>query len=457
MNRLPPEVIALCATFVSHSDPRPIISLTHVCQYWRKVITSSPRNWASIGNRWKRLTPLCLQRAGVVPLTVDIAISDIRADAIFLEGLLPFLCTPRIAYISLTGFSIRAVANAAPDFFASPMRTLISLDLQQTDDPAEPFPSGALHAPPISWQLTKLKSLCLTRTPLYPALASVTSLVELKLIGYTTPFHFGKFVRFLHSNPNLELIASDIRFVECSERVLPSRTVSFPRLRHLSFTCTNPIDARGLISSIPLPRGAHLEVAVPQMGPRVDLRSVLPSHSTPIQELLAPITTIKYRNEPRVVQLYGNDSRFSFWSQLFAIYSELSIFTTDAVREFHLKISRGHDLSWPLSRLPALETLVLVDVSFLPFPSKAFAFLAEPTLCPSLKTIAFFNCNLDRRVIESLEGVVAGRRKSAAAWLHRVVIVRKTGALPDHELIHRLRKYVPCVDARIDEKLPDLS
>ena len=363
--------------------------------------------------------------------------------------------------MSLTGCSsVETVANAVPDFFPSTIHTLTSLELQQTIHPVELFPSGTLPVFQISWKLPKLKSLRLTRIPLYPALASVTSLVELKLVGYTTPFNFGKFIEFLRSNPNLELIILDIQLVEHPVPVWisPLRVISFPHLRHLSITSNNPTDARGLISSVSLPQGAHLEVVNSQVNPPADLRSFLPSYSKQVQEVLTPITIIKYQAEPRVVELFGNNSRFSFRCQTsssFDAYSEFTLFTVIAVREFHLKASYFDDHYWQFSRLPALETFVLANVSS--FPLRPFAFLAEePTLCPSLKTIAFFDCNLDRKVIEDLEDVVAKRKKTTAAWLHRVVIVRKTGALPDHKLIHRLRKSVPHVDARIDEELPDL-
>ena len=435
-----------------------MVSLTHVCRYWRKAITSSPRNWASIGSEWKRLVPLCLERAGLVPLTADITISDIKVDAVFLRTFLPH--TSRIIHLSLTECSsIEAVAIAVPDFFASTIHSLTSLELQQTADPVELFPSGTPPAFPFSWKLPKLESLRLTRVPLYPALASVTSLTELKLVGYATPFHFWKFIEFLRCNPNLELITLDIPFAECPIWVIYPRKVSFSRLRYLSFTCTDPCDARGLISYASLPRGVHLEVVSSPAIPYADLGSFLPSCPTEIQNVLTPITTVKYQDRPRVIQLYGNKSCFSFRCHSpssFVIYSEFPLFAITTVREFH--INSFHDLLLPLSRLPALETLVLVDAPSPPFPVRPFAFLAqEPVLCPSLKTIAFFDCNLDRRVIEDLEEMVAKRKESTAAWLYRIVIVRKSGALPDHELIHRLRKSVPCVDARIDEKLPDLS
>ena len=450
-------MIALCATFVSPTDPRPIAALTQVCRHWRGAITSSPRNWALIGSGWKRFVPLCLERAGVVPLTVEIKVSgireaDVKDDEIF-KAILPH--TSRIAHLSLTGCSsIETVANAVPTFFTCAMDSLISLELQQNSRPVEVFPSGAPPAPSISWNLSKLVSLSLNQTPLYPALANITSLVELNLAGYTTPFHFWKVIGFLKSNPNLQSIALDIQFVE-RPLWLWSTSLSLPHLRHLSFTCTNPTDARVLISSVHFSRGISLEVVGSQVNPHRELYLFLPTPSTPIQNMLGPITTIKYQNNPGAIQFYGHDSYLSFRCPYLPIgYSEFSLFTVTSVREFHLKTTSCNDLAWPLSQLPALETLVLIDVTAF----QSFNFLTqEPVLCPSLKTIAFFDCHLNSSTSVDLEVAVARRKNSTAAWLHRIVIVRKTGTLPDHTLIHRLRKSVPCVDARIDEKLPDLS
>jgi len=456
VNRLPPEVIALCATFISPTDPRPIISLTHVCRYWRKAITSSPRNWASIGSGWKRLAPLCLERAGVVPLTVNITVSDITGGGMFLQVLLPHVS--KISRLSLTGYpSVEKVADDLPDFFASPILNLTSLELEQTGEPAQSFPSNETSAPPIFHHVSRLKSLCLTRTPLYPSLTSVRSLVELKLVGYTTPFPFGKFIGLLRLNSTLELVVLDTQFVEVPARVLPAMTVSLARLRRLSFTCAHAIDATTLISSISFPRGVSLEVISSRTQKDAQLCLYLPSPPTPIQQLLSPIATIKCQSEPGVVQLYGNNSCLSFRCSgfLFDAYYHFSIFSTADVREFHMKTASCRDMYWPLSRLPALETLVLVGVTS--FPRFSLDFLAtEPMPCPSLKTIAFFDCDLDSSIIGELEGVLSRRKGSTVAWLHRVVIVRRVGRLPDCELIHRLRQFVPRVDVRIDEELPEL-
>jgi hypothetical protein len=459
VNRLPPEVIALCATFISSTDPRPIISLTHVCRYWRKAITSSPRNWASIGSGWKRLVPLCLERAGVVPLTVDITVSDVEGDEIFLDSFPPL--TSRIAHLSLTGYSsIKAVTNIIPSLFTSTMHTLTSLELQQTADPLELFPSYTLPTSQIAWELPKLRSLRLTRTPLYSALLKVTSLAELKLVGYKAPFRFGKFIEFLRSNPGLEFIILEIQFLGVMEWFVSPKVVSLDRLRQLSFTCATATDAMGLLSCMSFPRGVSLDVISTRKNHHADIRWFLPSPLTTIQQLLAPITTIKYQNTPagsRGLDLFGNNSHFSFRCQNapFRFDPEFHLFTTTAVREFHaMVIPCSEALFPPLSRLPALETLVLVNVAHC--PSFSLDFLAEePVLCPSLKTIAFFNCDLDASIIVELEEMVARRKYSTAAWLHRVVIVNRAGKLPDYELIHRLRRFVPRVDARMDE-LPDL-
>ena len=188
MNRLPPEVLTSCATFVSDIDPRPIVSLTHVCRYWHSSISSNPRNWASISTGWKRLAPLCLERSGAAPLTFDITVSDARRSQDFLELLLPQIS--RIDSLRLTGYPfIEAAAVALPGFFDPPMPNLTSLELQQTIEPMESSPMVE-PSPQIFQNVAKLESLRLTRTPLYPAVFRITSLKELKLLGYTSPFHF---------------------------------------------------------------------------------------------------------------------------------------------------------------------------------------------------------------------------------------------------------------------------
>ena len=115
-----------------------------------------------------------------------------------------------------------------------------------------------------------------------------------------------------------------------------------------------------------------------------------------------------------------------------------------------------HDeLFKPLGLLPALEILAFSNTAF---PTGLPLVLTyEPALCPALKTIAFFDCNVDSSAMERLGEAIAKRRDSMATSLYRVVIVDSTGSPPDLASIRKLRKSVPCVEVRVDDKLPDLA
>jgi hypothetical protein len=115
----------------------------------------------------------------------------------------------------------------------------------------------------------------------------------------------------------------------------------------------------------------------------------------------------------------------------------------------------GEQLSRPLGRFPALEALVISGPG-IRLPESLPVLAKEPTPCPSLKTIAFFDCEVTADVIRELERMLAKRRESTAARLHRVVIVNNRLALPELQLIHKLRKFVPRVDVGVGDELPGL-
>ena len=334
------------------------------------------------------------------------------------------------------------------------MSNLTSLELEQTEEPTESFPSNETLTPPLFRSISKLKSLHSTRTPLYPTVFNIASLVELKLIGYTGALNFGRFIDFLHLNPSLEIVTLDLQFTEGSVRIAPDRTVSLLQLRHLVFTCANAADTKGLLSSMSLRRGVHIEIQPSESSPCTTLASFLPYPPTPIQQLLTPVTTIKYQYSPRWFQIFGGDGRLSFQSSRtpWTLYGEFNLFVTGTIREFHINIY--HHLFPALERLPALEALVFSRVD--QFPGSLPELAEEPILCPSLKTIAFFDCGVTGDMIKGLEKVLEKRRDSTAARLHRVVIVNNTRALPDLQSIHQLQNFVPCVDVRVGNELPDL-
>ena len=161
-----------------------------------------------------------------------------QGDGSFLQALIPH--TSRISDLSLTGYPSIESAVRDPSlsrFFASPIPLLTSLELEQSDQSGELFPSNEASALSLFRSVSKVKSLRLIQTPLYPTVFSITSLVELKLVGYTAPFDFGKFIGFLHSNLNFKFVTLDLQFAEESVEIAPKRKASLPQLRHLTFTC----------------------------------------------------------------------------------------------------------------------------------------------------------------------------------------------------------------------------
>jgi len=333
------------------------------------------------------------------------------------------------------------------------MLNLTSLELEQDREPTHLFPSSQVHPPPLLQSVSKLKSLHFTRVPLYPVLFGIESLVDLKLVDYKFPFQ--KFIGFLESNLNLEAVELRIEFSKSSLPTTPERVVSLPRLRRLALICNNSIDARALLSSLYLPHGINIGVQGSRENSCGDMLSFLPCPSTHIQDLFAPITTIKYLPSPERLHLYGNNGSLSFHSngapQNF--YEELDLFDTSAVREFHLPNRHRDRLYWVLERLPALEALIISQGN--PGQTVLSVLAKEPLLCPSLKIIAFLDCGMNHELVNELEMVLTKREHSTAARLHQVVIVNRTYDLPGHFLISRIRRIVPRVDVMASDELPD--
>ena len=385
---------------------------------------------------------------------MNITVPDARRSKEFLKLLPPQ--TSRVASLRLTGFPfVEAVAAALPGLFSSPMSNLISLELEQTMEPVESSPLDQVDVPLIFQNVAKLESLRLTRTPLYPAVYKITSLKELELLGYTSPFHFGTLVGFLDSNPKLELVVLDIQFATGSVETAPARKVTLPHLQRLSITCCNAVDSKGLLSCISLPRGVHLEVVYIRPDQRVRLGSFLPSPPTPIQELLAPMTNVKTRITPQELRLFGNGSVFTFRppAALLDIHPELSLFPGTTIRELytHIHPLKYYDISVMLQLLPALETLAFSETEF-PFRLLP-ALTREPVLCPALRTIAFFNCEANPEAVRMLEEAIAMKRDPMAA---RVVIVSSSETPPDLAPVEFLRGAVSYVEARADGGFPNL-
>ena len=108
-----------------------------------------------------------------------------------------------------------------------------------------------------------------------------------------------------------------------------------------------------------------------------------------------------------------------------------------------------------MERLPALEILTISEAT--KFLVALVSALTEmPVLCLTLKTITLFDCGISSGVIKQLGEAIAKRGESTAAQLYRVVITTSTGTPPDLTSIQQLRKFVSCVEIRMDDKHSDL-
>lgn len=56
--------------------------------------------------------------------------------------------------------------------------------------------------------------------------------------------------------------------------------------------------------------------------------------------------------------------------------------------------------------------------------------------------------------MKDLTQFASNRKKTALAWLHRVVVVHSDGILPSVASIRGLEEHIPVVDARIATELP---
>ena len=102
---------------------------------------------------------------------------------------------------------------------------------------------------------------------------------------------------------------------------------------------------------------------------------------------------------------------------------------------------------------PALEIFAIdCETSISHLLSALFSNPASP---PSLKTLAFFNCDLDEGFMEKLMRCASDRKGTTSAPLRRVVIVDPDGMFPSVASIRKLEEHVPVVDVRLGTELPD--
>ena len=426
-----------------------MIPLTRVCRYWRESIISTPENWTIISNNRRNLAVLSLERVKAAPLEILLNIYEIKKDPHFLDLLIPHLQnTKALCFAHLSTIEDLSLLNQHP------MTNLRSLTLTNDgksdwDRTIDPFESSA-HV---------LRYLELVRIPLYPSLLNLETLTGLVLHDPWCDLHLDTLLDFLEGNRSLTSAKLRIRFIEPSLRSSRRRAAIGNRLRRLDITCGNAMDGRALLSSIALSEGAELVLdCSDDYSVFVGANDVLSGISTThLSNLLSP-TFMLYRIHSRFVQLSGPNGAALFHSHYGpnTPLVEFPLLPLANIRHFHLDAygwgSFGPIVFHHLSSFPTLETFTIengTDLSHL-----LSALLSNPSVSPSLRTLAFFNCIFTEKFMKELTQFASDRKNTASAWLHRAVIIQRDGIFPSITSIRKLREHVSAVDARIAEKLP---
>lgn len=162
--RLPPEVLALCFSFLSLGH---LLSATHVCRSWRETALASPALWSTLTFDNSSLCDasilsIALARAGQTALNLKLhSIPREQEEAV---GIVLSRHMPRIQHLSFT-------VQSMPSFLLEPAPVLQSLALQAVGA----MPDGFLGGTPRCLQTLSVTSLSLPASNC-PALSTVTTL-----------------------------------------------------------------------------------------------------------------------------------------------------------------------------------------------------------------------------------------------------------------------------------------
>lgn len=447
VNRLPPEIIsyvARCTLNDGDLDTTSMIPLTHVCRYWRNSIISTPENWDLICSERRKVAEVGLERAKAAPLSVFLLF---KIDQEFLDLLLPH--APKIASLSCVGFStVEELIQTLPDFPKS-MSNLQSLALTGTGRAdwghlVDPFDFSIHNA---------LRELSLSYVPLFPSMLSLRTLTKFSLFDRHFPLSLDTLLNFLEENHSLESASLTIKFADPSLVLSERQTPVGGRLQRLSITGYDVSDIRALISKIALQEGAALTLREIHRRDGGLLRILSGVSTTHLPNLSSP-TFMEYQHSPAGIRLFGPNGSFLYDSYIDSEvpFQEFDILPLVSIRGLHLKCWGPRVLTgFRLSLFPALEMLAIDGSSTVSFLSPM---LPDPTSSPSLKTLAFMDCDITEDFLAHLAQIALYRERLASTPLHRIVIVDSKGELPPAALVERLRECVPVVEVSEGMEFP---
>ena len=379
---------------------------------------------------------MSLERARAAALEVYLNVDT--ANPGIVDLLAPY--AQNIDTLWITGLTtIEKLRRALPKFPRSTpnLRSLLLDSVVHRDQSIDPFESLACTP----------EYLAFFEIPLCPSILHLRSLTGFSYFAYEFDLHLDTLLDFLEQNHMLECVILDVRFKEASLRSSRRRTTIGNRLRYLSIYCRGAANSQATISRIALQRGAQLDITTNSSRGLNDILSGV--FTTHLLNLPSPTFRAKWKVFNAV----------TLHPQRGLPLHRIPLLPLTNLREFRLvhrtpeKASRTlRPLVFDQSPFPALEILAVnceTSVSHL-----LSALLSNPPSPPSLKTLAFMDCNITDDFMEELTQYASKRKDTMSAWLHKVVIVHPDGVFPNTTAIHKIGKHVPVVDVRIGTKLP---
>ena len=454
VNRLPQEIlseIAQCSLYEGAAvDARSVIPLTHVSRYWRQSIASDPANWTLISNYSKGLTALSLEHAKAVPLKVYLFDRDGTTS-----WCLPIPLIQNVSAIRAeAGATIERLRQALPGFpgLMPNLRSLtfssgFAVDWDGTVDPFESLTPTLRH-------------LDLGGVPFYPSIHRLNSLTEFSGGNLGPDLHLDVLLDFIEGNTSLERVSLSISFRAAPLRISRRETPIKNQIRYLSIQYGDPLDAKALTSCVALQRGVHLVLTDVRLdGGLNDILSVFTT--THLSNLPLP-TVLEYESYRREIWLAGPNGVFELRKLSppggGVPFGEFPLLPLTHIRKVSLVhrmpgaiFHASNPVIFDQSFFPAIEVLAIdcgTSVSFL-----LSSLFSKPSTLPSLRTLAFLNCNIDEGFMEELVRYASKRKDTTSAPLHQVVILNSDGVFPKIASIRRLGKLVPVLDVKIGTEL----
>ena len=391
---------------------------------------------------------LSLERSKEAPLRLSLDKVQLRRIPRFMDHV-----TPHIHKIeSLEFVNLATVRNLEKAFPNLPM-TMPKLRVLSLSHSGTPPNWGRPSTDPSGSLSSTLTHLSLHNIPLYPPFLNIRTLTEFTLRNNEFELPLDTLLTFLEENRSLERVFLEISFPGPSLVDSQRQTPIVNQLQHLSVIYTFAEDAEALISRIPLRRGANLEIECRGEGEQLD--ELLSSTSTTHLGNLESPTYLE--SGETSVRISGPNGRLSFVSS-FKVGLPFSSLTLDSIREFRIVYPKERGSTTcqrefhPKALSPFLEALAIEydpDVS----PTLSWWF-ADPESSPSLKTLAFLDCDLSEDFMKELRCFVSSRKDTASAPLYRVIIVSSSGKFPKAASIRALGRQVAVVEVRFGTELP---